>query len=95
MHEKPLLEVFDHTDIVYLSPDSPNVLENVDPAKVYILGGLVDEHIQKVRYGRKILYLVDLLLWGRPIDVSLNGEFLGEQSVIFITSTMMIWNSHA
>jgi tRNA (guanine9-N1)-methyltransferase len=29
--------------IVYLSPDSPNVLSELDPLKVYVIGGLVDE----------------------------------------------------
>ena len=42
------LELFKPDEIVYLSPDSDKVLQSVDADKVYILGGLVDEHIQKV-----------------------------------------------
>ena len=42
------LELFKPNEIVYLSPDSDKVLQSVDADKVYILGGLVDEHIQKV-----------------------------------------------
>ncbi|GAU89122.1 hypothetical protein RvY_01710 [Ramazzottius varieornatus] len=41
-HEEPLEKVFAKEDIVYCSPDSPNVLEKIDPAKVYVIGGLVD-----------------------------------------------------
>ena len=41
-------ELFKPDEIVYLSPDSDKVLQSVDADKVYILGGLVDEHIQKV-----------------------------------------------
>lgn len=36
-------EVFPHDTIVYLTPDSPNVLEYLDNSKVYVIGGLVDE----------------------------------------------------
>ena len=39
---------FKPDEIVYLSPDSDQVLQSVDADKVYVLGGLVDEHIQKV-----------------------------------------------
>uniref|UniRef100_A0A6B2F983 tRNA methyltransferase 10 homolog B n=1 Tax=Bothriechis nubestris TaxID=1766655 RepID=A0A6B2F983_9SAUR len=41
------LDLFPLDMIVYLTPDSDNVLEEVDPQKVHILGGLVDESIQK------------------------------------------------
>ncbi|XP_063313322.1 tRNA methyltransferase 10 homolog B isoform X2 [Pelobates fuscus] len=33
--------------IIYLTPDSDNALKDIDPQKVYVLGGLVDESIQK------------------------------------------------
>ncbi|KAF4797009.1 tRNA methyltransferase 10B [Turdus rufiventris] len=41
------LDLFPLESIVYLTPDSENVLEDIDPDKVYVLGGLVDESIHK------------------------------------------------
>ncbi|NXY47691.1 TM10B methyltransferase, partial [Ceuthmochares aereus] len=41
------LDLFPLDAIVYLTPDSENVLEDIDPNKVYVLGGLVDESIHK------------------------------------------------
>ncbi|NXY64905.1 TM10B methyltransferase, partial [Callaeas wilsoni] len=41
------LDLFPLDAIVYLTPDSENVLEDIDPDKVYVLGGLVDESIHK------------------------------------------------
>ncbi|XP_003223378.1 tRNA methyltransferase 10 homolog B [Anolis carolinensis] len=41
------LDLFPSKTIVYLTPDAEDALEEVDPHKVYILGGLVDESIQK------------------------------------------------
>ncbi|XP_065596713.1 tRNA methyltransferase 10 homolog B [Cyrtonyx montezumae] len=41
------LDLFPLDAIVYLTPDSENVLEDIDPKKVYVLGGLVDESIHK------------------------------------------------
>ncbi|CAN0303496.1 unnamed protein product [Bubo scandiacus] len=41
------LDLFPLDAIVYLTPDSQNVLEDIDPSKVYVLGGLVDESIHK------------------------------------------------
>ncbi|NXR19999.1 TM10B methyltransferase, partial [Cinclus mexicanus] len=41
------LDLFPLEAIVYLTPDSENVLEDIDPDKVYVLGGLVDESIHK------------------------------------------------
>ncbi|KAJ7335188.1 hypothetical protein JRQ81_013129 [Phrynocephalus forsythii] len=41
------LDLFPLEKIVYLTPDAENALEGVDPQKVYVLGGLVDESIQK------------------------------------------------
>ncbi|NXC91857.1 TM10B methyltransferase, partial [Cercotrichas coryphoeus] len=41
------LDLFPLETIVYLTPDSENVLEDIDPGKVYVLGGLVDESIHK------------------------------------------------
>lgn len=43
--DKGLLDVFPRQKIVYLTPDSNNILTTYDPDKVYIIGALVDlEH---------------------------------------------------
>ncbi|XP_056608654.1 tRNA methyltransferase 10 homolog B isoform X2 [Triplophysa dalaica] len=39
--------LFPSEDVIYLTPDASKALERVDEDKVYILGGLVDESIQK------------------------------------------------
>lgn len=50
-HEQCHTEVFaDEVDkLVYLSPDATDVLMEIDPDKIYIIGGIADTHIQKVR----------------------------------------------
>ncbi|XP_006863249.1 PREDICTED: tRNA methyltransferase 10 homolog B [Chrysochloris asiatica] len=45
--EEDCFSLFPLKSLVYLTPDSEHVLEDVDLNKVYILGGLVDESIQK------------------------------------------------
>jgi Trm5-related predicted tRNA methylase len=35
--------------VVFLSPDAPEVLETVDPGVLYVLGGIVDRTPQKYK----------------------------------------------
>lgn len=42
--EEAYTEVFEKDQIVYLTSDSPNVVEQLDHDKVYIVGGLVDHN---------------------------------------------------
>jgi len=39
--------LFSAEEVVYLCPDSDNVLENISRDKVYIIGGLVDDSVKK------------------------------------------------
>ncbi|XP_040819174.1 tRNA methyltransferase 10 homolog B isoform X2 [Ochotona curzoniae] len=45
--EDDCFSVFPLETLVYLTPDSEHALEDVDLNKVYVLGGLVDESVQK------------------------------------------------
>ena len=42
------LDTFKQDELVYLTADSPNVLSELDPAKVYVIGGIVDRNRYKV-----------------------------------------------
>lgn len=48
MTEVPVLELFDTNDIIYLTPDATDMLEELDKDKVYVIGGIVDESVIKV-----------------------------------------------
>uniref|UniRef100_UPI0037E8D289 tRNA methyltransferase 10 homolog B n=1 Tax=Semicossyphus pulcher TaxID=241346 RepID=UPI0037E8D289 len=45
--EESCLDLFPPEKVVYLTPDAEEALQTVDADKVYVLGGLVDESIQK------------------------------------------------
>ena len=48
--EKSLIDTFEtrKEDIVYLTPDSENLLEDIEDNKVYVIGGLVDDSVKKL-----------------------------------------------
>jgi hypothetical protein len=48
VHEKKYSEIFELDKLVYLTADSPNVIETIDPKKIYIVGGIVDHNRLKV-----------------------------------------------
>ncbi|XP_056662674.1 tRNA methyltransferase 10 homolog B isoform X2 [Monodelphis domestica] len=48
--EEDYVTLFPLESLVYLTPDSEQALEGVDLDKVYVLGGLVDESIQKLTF---------------------------------------------
>ncbi len=46
-HDGDVTEAFPLHDLVFLSPDASEVLTELDPSKVYVIGGLVDASVQK------------------------------------------------
>jgi len=44
LQKKSFLEEFDKQNLIYLSPESPNVLLEIDPGKIFIIGGIVDHN---------------------------------------------------
>ncbi|KAM7540564.1 hypothetical protein Aperf_G00000031094 [Anoplocephala perfoliata] len=52
-HPESPVEVFRDLKIVYLSPDAPSPLLEIEKDSVYVVGGLIDESIEKAR-GRSL-----------------------------------------
>ena len=50
IQEEQYSTLFPIDSIVYLTPDSNEPLNDIDEDKVYVIGGLVDESVTKVRY---------------------------------------------
>ena len=42
-----ILELFDPKSIVYLTPDSDQILDELSKDKIYVIGGLVDDSVKK------------------------------------------------
>jgi tRNA (guanine9-N1)-methyltransferase len=42
------MEIFDPKDLVYLTAEATDVLQDLDPKRVYIIGGIVDHNRLKV-----------------------------------------------
>jgi tRNA (Guanine-1)-methyltransferase len=47
MHNQAPWELFPPDDIIILSPDATEVLDTIDPHKVYVIGGIVDRSVRK------------------------------------------------
>ncbi|KAF0698314.1 Aste57867_11034 [Aphanomyces stellatus] len=46
-HANALDELFPNDTVVFLSPDAPTVLTEIDPNTVYVIGGIVDRTVRK------------------------------------------------
>ena len=48
--EKSLIDTFENRkqDLVYLTPDSDNLLEDIEDNIIYVIGGLVDDSVKKL-----------------------------------------------
>lgn len=42
-----VFEAFDRRDVVYLSPDAHDALDEVLPDKVYVIGGIIDRNLKR------------------------------------------------
>ncbi|XP_076365760.1 tRNA methyltransferase 10 homolog A-like [Tachypleus tridentatus] len=56
MNDKSPQQLFRREELIYLSPDSPHVLTDLNPEVVYVIGGLVDETVKRLPsdYGQGI-----------------------------------------
>ncbi|NP_001187591.1 tRNA methyltransferase 10 homolog B [Ictalurus punctatus] len=93
--EESWIELFPCEDIIYLTPDASEALEEVNGDKVYILGGLVDESIQKKRtytrakeLGVQMMRLpIDEYMMKRPNPKNFHSKILAINQVFEILLT--------
>lgn len=45
-HSSSVYDVFDRENIVVLSPDADDVLQEFDPTKIYVVGGIIDRTVK-------------------------------------------------
>lgn len=57
MTEKSPEDLFEPDSLIYLSPDSENILTSLDKSKVYVIGGIVDGTVKKVSSVHFLSYL--------------------------------------
>ncbi|CCI39356.1 unnamed protein product [Albugo candida] len=58
-HSIPLNEVYQPEDVIYLSPDAPYEIDQLDNTKIYVIGGIVDRTVRKnetMHYASRIQY---------------------------------------
>ncbi|XP_077598586.1 tRNA methyltransferase 10 homolog B isoform X2 [Stigmatopora nigra] len=90
--EQNCLDLFPPQSVVYLSPDAEEALERVEHDKVYVVGGLVDESVQKAlslqraqELGVRALRLpVDEHMQKTPNDKSFHSKILAVNQVFDI-----------
>lgn len=71
-HAESPTEVFKDQKIIYLSPDASNPLIEVEKDVVYVVGGLIDESIEKVRRSEKLplaILMYKILPKGRILTI--------------------------
>jgi len=48
-HDAPVELMYSPEKLVYLSPDADEVLEQLDPSRIYVVGAIADRSVRKVR----------------------------------------------
>jgi hypothetical protein len=48
-HDAPVELMYSPEKLVYLSPDADEVLEQLDPSRIYVVGAIADRTVRKVR----------------------------------------------
>ncbi|XP_077444349.1 tRNA methyltransferase 10 homolog B isoform X2 [Stigmatopora argus] len=94
--EQNCLDLFPPESVVYLSPDAEEALERVEHDKVYVVGGLVDESVQKALSLRRAQELgvhaarlpIDEHMRKTPNDKNFHSKILAVNQVFDILLTV-------